>query len=200
MSIDQTAEKIILAAINVLLDRGVKRSSLTDVAFEAGVTRVTVYRYFGDKEGLVRAVCRRVAAIFQRAAEGQPQDTFAEIDQRLNRLGTELGRLPQGNLLPRFEEIRRLYPECYEEFLAARQDALDRLFQQAVAAAAREHALRDGINLAVVKAMFWTSVVGLIENPSLIASNVPLAEICSTVTEVFRHGTLKAKDAGSERC
>ena len=40
--------------------------------------------------------------------------------------------------------------------------------------------------------MFWTSVVGLIENPSLLASNVPLTEICSTVAEVFRHGTLKA--------
>src|SRR5271157_5188931 len=188
MSIDQTAEKITLAAINVLLNRGVKRSSLADVAFEAGVTRITVYRYFGDKQGLVRAVCRRAAAIFQRAAAGNPQDTFAEIDERLNRLGTELGRLPQGSLLARFEEIRRLYPECYEEFLATRQDALDRLFQQAVLVASRERALRDGINLEVVKAMFWASVVGLIENPTLIASNVPLTEICSTVTEVFRHG------------
>jgi AcrR family transcriptional regulator len=194
MSIDQTAEKIVLAAITVLLGRGVKRSSVNDVAFEAGVTRITVYRYFGDKQGLVRAVCRRVAEIFQRVAAGDPQDTFAQIDQRIGCLATELGRLPQGSLLARFEEIRRLYPECYEEFRAARKDALDRLFQQAVAAAAREHSLRDSINLEVVKAMFWTSVIGLIENPTLIASNVPLAEICATVTEVFRHGMLKAND------
>lgn len=192
MSIDQTAERIILAATNVLLNRGVKHASLSDVAFEAGVTRVTVYRYFGDKQGLVRVVCRRVGEIFQRAATGGPQDSFAQIDERLNCLGTELGRLPQGSLLARFEEISRLYPECYEEFRAARQDALDRFFQQAVAAAAREHALRDGINLTVVKAMFCTAVVGLIENPSLIASNVPLTEICTTVTEVFRHGMLRA--------
>ena len=116
-----------------------KRSNLTDVAYEAGVTRVTVYRYFGDKQGLVRAVCRRVGEIYQRAAAGTPHDAFAEIDQRLNRLGTELGRLPQGSLLVRFEEIHRLYPECYEEFRETRQDALDRLFQQAVAAAVREH-------------------------------------------------------------
>jgi len=191
MSIDQTAEKIALAALKVILDRGIKRSSLTDVAFEAGVTRVTIYRYFGDKQGLVRAVCRRVGEIFQRVAAGEPQDTFAQIDDRLNRLGMELGCLPQGNLLTRFEEIHRLYPECYEEFRATKQDALDQFFQQALAAAAREHTLRDGINLAVVKAMFGTSV-GLIENPSLIASNVPLTEICSTVTEVFRHGMLKA--------
>jgi AcrR family transcriptional regulator len=199
MSIDQTAEKIVLAAITVLLGRGVKGSSLNDVAFEAGVTRITVYRYFGDKQGLVRAVCHRVAEIFQRVAAGDPQDSFAQIDHRIGCLATELGRLPQGSLLARFEEIRRLYPECYEEFRAVRKDALDRLFQQAVAAAAREHSLRDGINLAVVKAMFWTSVIGLIENPTLIASNVPLAEICATVTEVFRHGMLKANDVKVEK-
>jgi AcrR family transcriptional regulator len=193
MSTDGTSEKIVLAALEVFLKRGVKQSNLTDVAFEAGVTRITVYRHFGDKQGLVRAACRRVGEIFQRAAAGSPQDTFAQIDDRLNRLGADLGRLPKGSLLARFEEIRRLFPECYEEFRAARQDSLDRLFQQAVAAAAREHAVRDGINLAVAKAMFWTSVVGLIENPSLIASNVPLAEICATVTEVFRHGMLKTR-------
>jgi len=200
MSIDQTAEKIVLAAIAVFLGRGVKGSSLNDVAFEAGVTRITVYRYFGDKLGLIRAVCRRVGEIFQRAAEGDPQDTFAQIDQRMNRLAAELGRLPQGSLLARFEEIRRIYHECYEEFRATRQDALDRFFQQAVAAAVREHTLRDGIHLDVVKAMFCTSVVGLIENPTLIASNVPLTEICSTVTEVFRHGMLKANDPKVETC
>jgi AcrR family transcriptional regulator len=194
MSIDQTAEKIVLAAIDVLLTRGVKRSNLTDVAFQAGVTRITVYRYFGDKQGLVRAVCRRVGEIFQRAAAGKPEDAFAEINQRLNCLAADLGRLPQGSFLARFEEIRRLYPDCYEEFRAAKQDGLDRFFQQAVAAAVREQTLRAGINLDVVKAMFWTTVFGLIENPSLIASNVPLTEICSTVTEVFRHGMLKTEN------
>ena len=200
MSLVETPDKIVLAALKVLLDRGVKRSSITDVAYEAGLTRITVYRHFGDKLGLVRAVCRHVAEIFQRAAAGDPEDTFAQINDRLNRLGVELARLPQGMLLVRFEEIHRLFPECYEEFRAARQDALDRLFQQAVAAAVREHALRDGINLAVVKAMFWASVVGLIENPSLIASNVPLTEVCATVTEVFRHGMLKADDRKAKRC
>ena len=190
MSADQTAEKIVLAAIKIFLDRGVRQSSLADVAFEAGVTRITIYRYFGDKHGLVRAVCRHVAEIFKRAAEGEPQETFAQIDERLNRLGTELGHLPQRTLLARFEEICLHYPACYEEFRTTRQDALDRLFQQAVTAATREGTLREGINLAVVKTMFYMSVVGLIENPTLIAANVPLTEISATVTKVFRHGML----------
>jgi AcrR family transcriptional regulator len=194
MGIDETSDRIVLSALAVFLKQGVRRSSLTDVAFEAGITRITVYRYFGDKRGLVEAVCRHVGGVFQRAAAGRPDDTAAQIDVRLKQMGEDLGRLRPGNWLACFEEIRRLYPTVYEEFRAAREAALDRIFEQAVAAASREQTLREGINLLVVKAMFWASVVGLIDNPTLIAANIPIAEICETVTAVLRHGMLKYGD------
>jgi AcrR family transcriptional regulator len=194
MSVDETAERIALAALKIVLKQGVKRSSLTDVAFEAGVTRITVYRYFGGKQGLVEAVCRHVACIFRRTAEGDAADSAAQIDARLKRFGEELAQLPPGNWVARLEEIRRLYPAVYEEFRAAREGALDQVFEQALTAASRESALRESINLQVVKAMFRACVAGLIENPTLIAANIPEAEICETVTAVLRHGMLKRSD------
>ena len=108
------------------------------------MTRITVYRYFGDKQGMVAAACRHVAGIFRRAAAGRPDDSTAQIDVRLKRLGEELAGLPPGNLLARFEEIRRLYPAIYEEFRAAREGALDQIFEQAVAAASREQSSAQG--------------------------------------------------------
>jgi AcrR family transcriptional regulator len=192
MSVDQTNDRIIVAALKTLLHKGVRRSGLSDIAFEAGVTRITVYRHFGNKTGLVQAVCRQVAGIFQRVAEGSSKDSSAQIDSRLKRLGEELALLPRGNLLALFDEIRRLYPAAHEEFRAAREKALNQVFKQAVAAATREGTIREGINLQVVKAMFWASVVGLIENPTLIAAGVPLAEICETVTAVLRNGILRS--------
>lgn len=194
MSVDHTADRIIVAALKTFLSRGIRRSSLTDVAHEAGVTRVTVYRYFGDKTGLVGAVCRHLGGIFGRAAAGDPLDPSAEVDARIRRLAEELALLPPGNLLAYFDELRRLYPAIHEELRVGREKALDQLFEQAMAAAVREGTLRDGINLQVVKAMFWTSVVGLIENAALKAAGVPLAEICETVTAVLRHGMLKGSD------
>jgi AcrR family transcriptional regulator len=194
MSVDETNERIVFAALAAFLKQGVKRSTLTDVAYEAGVTRVTVYRYFGDKQGLVEAVCRHVAGVFRRAAEESQGNSMSDVDLRLKKLGEELGRLPPGNVLARFDEIRRLYPALYEEYRATREGALDRIFQQALAAAARQQTLREGINLEVAKAMFRASVVGLMENPTLIAANIPHTEICKTVTAVLRHGMLKGGD------
>jgi AcrR family transcriptional regulator len=184
-------KRILLVAMDLFLRQGVKKTNLTEVARGAGLTRVTVYRYFGDRKGLVRAVCQRITAVFQDAAHGFSGESMEDVDKRLGRLGSQLSKLPRGNFLAKFEEIRGLYPDVYDEFRSARQEAVDRLFGQAVAAAQREGMLRDGLHQDVLKAIFCEAVMHLIENPSLISSNVPLADIVSTVTEVFRHGILK---------
>jgi AcrR family transcriptional regulator len=48
--------RLIRAALDCFLNFGVRKTSLTDVADRAGVSRATAYRVFGDKNGLVRAV------------------------------------------------------------------------------------------------------------------------------------------------
>jgi AcrR family transcriptional regulator len=184
-------DRILLGALDLFLRQGVKKTNLNEVAHQAGVTRVTVYRYYHDKEGLVRAVCLRIAAVFQEAARGNPGELMGQVDGRLNRLAVDLTALPQGNLLAWFDEIRRLYPSVYEDFRATRQEALDRLFLQALEAAQREGMLREGLHQDVLKAIFWAAVIGLIESPSLITSSVSMGELVSTVSEVFRHGILK---------
>ncbi len=191
MKADNTAHRIAYAALTLFLERGVKKTNLQEVARRAGLTRVTVYRYFGDKRGLVREICKRISGVFVRAAEGSSGDTIQQVNDRLNRLGMELSTLPQGNLLARLEEISYLYPDVYEKFRRTRQEAVDALFHQALTAATRSGEAREGLNLEVLKAIFWSSVIGLLETPALISSNVPLAEIFETVTEVFRHGILK---------
>lgn len=180
-----------MAALDLLVSRGLKGTSLSDVASRAGVTRVTVYRYFGDKKGLVLAACMKVALAFQRAAECGPAQSVGEVNARLNRLGTELAALPKGNILAWLEEVRRRYPDVYEQFRRTREAAVDAIFRQALAAATRDGALRDGLDPEVLKAIFWAAVVGLIENPALVSSNVSLAEVFTTVTTVFREGILK---------
>ena len=190
MKTDNTSERIVLAALKLFQDQGLKRTNLTDVAFLAGVTRVTVYRYFSDKKHLVRAVCMKHAGIFQEAADAGPADSIGEINTRLNRLGEQLAALPKGNLFEQFEDINRLYPDVYEEFRTARLSALDTIFQHALGAATQDGTLREGLNLEVLKAIFWSSVIGLMENQA-ISSKVPISEIYETITEVFRHGILK---------
>jgi AcrR family transcriptional regulator len=186
-----SVERIVAAAFSYFDRQGVRKTTLEDVAMKAGLTRITIYRHFGNKKELVRAVCMTIAKIFEREAAAGPAETTAELNARLNRLGTSLNNLPQGNALRWLEEVSRLYPDIYEDFRTTREAAINAIFQQALATARQEGTIRENLNTDVLKEIFWSSVMGLLENPTLISSHVPLAEIFSTVTEIFRYGILK---------
>lgn len=191
-----SSERILQAAVRLFLEQSVRKTSAEEVAFQAGVTRVTVYRYFTDKEGLVRAVCQRIGAVFRRAAEGSRGGAIDEIVACLKRLGRELSELGSGNMFALLDEVHRLYPDAYEEFRQTREAAIDTILDQALEAAKRDGSLRKGLNQEVVRAIFVSGVVRLIETPSLISANVPPEDIVSTVTMIFQHGILREKTAG----
>jgi len=52
----QTRQRIVAAAADLMLQQGVARTTLDDVRVEAGVSSSQIYHYFADKEALVRAV------------------------------------------------------------------------------------------------------------------------------------------------
>ena len=59
---DEAVARLLDAAGQVFLHKGVASGSLADVAAAAGCARGTLYRYFGDREGLRRAFVEREAA------------------------------------------------------------------------------------------------------------------------------------------
>ena len=52
----QTRQRIVTAAAEIILQQGVARTTLDEVRAEAGVSSSQIYHYFADKEALVRAV------------------------------------------------------------------------------------------------------------------------------------------------
>ncbi len=56
MTTRPTDQRILLAAIEVMGAQGLARLGLEDVARVAGVSRQTVYRYFGNRDALIAAV------------------------------------------------------------------------------------------------------------------------------------------------
>lgn len=191
MPTNETFKRITDACLRLIATKGVRDTSLTDVAYEAGVTRVTVHRHCRDKKGLIRVALWRIVEAFQEAAAEPFPNSIEAIDGRLKWLGQQLALLPQGNLFACLEEISRLYPDLYAEFRDCQRQAIDRIFEQVIAVAVGKHSLRPGVNLEVLKTIFLASTVGLLESPRLISANVSWAEVFTTVSEVFRHGILK---------
>lgn len=90
------AERILDAAAQLFIDRGVGEPGMQDIARAAGCSRATVYRYFDNKESLLRAFVHReardvVAQVLRGVAEGPDRQeamvnavlaTLAEVRSR----------------------------------------------------------------------------------------------------------------------
>ena len=188
---DSTIDRILDAALNVFPRLGVLGSTMEDVARAAGVSRVTVYRYFAGKEGLVTAVCARLLGPFQSGAQSGDKVTMTNFDQYLTDILHDLRRVSAEHMLSSLAEIQRGFPQIYATYCQQRQAAVIQIFESCVRAVRKAGRWRDELNLNVVRAIFESTVLCLGENPTLISSDISYPELCSTVIGVFRDGVLR---------
>jgi len=60
--LDEQHERIVDAAEQLFLEKGIESVSMSDIAAQAGITRVTVYRYFANRDEIALKVQQRMFA------------------------------------------------------------------------------------------------------------------------------------------
>lgn len=188
-----TNNKIIRSAIDLFIAQGLRKTSMEEVAHRAGVSRVTIYRYYNDKKDLVRAVIMQAADVFRRISESVtsiiPQNPATIIDL----FQKELGELSSISFLGKFDELRRVYPDIYNDYFRIRKDALDSVFEQVITTLKHDGMLREGINETILYHLFFETIIKAIENTEFSELNIPRDEIFRTIREVFLHGIIGSK-------
>ncbi len=188
---ERTKEKITLSALVLFSERGINKTSVSEIAYHAGVTRVTVYRYFSEKKELVREAYLRVEQVFQKGLADLEQDPLANWESVLIQIGEDLSALPVGDIFTRFDEIKRLYPDIYNSIQEVRIDTLNGIGEHLFAITERQGLLRPGLNRAIVQAIFWELVINFFDNPKFKSFGLSNAELYHTMTDILLHGILK---------
>ncbi len=194
MTIETTEQKILISALELFLNQGIKKTNLDEVAFRAGVTRITVYRYFSDKKWLVRAALMHIPAVLDETRSKLASDPAQNVEAVLDMIGAQFAAIPAGDLPALLDELQRVYPDVWTEVHKARLKGIKGVFDQLFTLAESQGLLRPGLNRAVVQAYFMSAVVNVLENPSMISLGLSTAKIFQTVKAIFLHGILNEKD------
>jgi len=189
---ERTREKIVLSALTLLLERGISKTSVGEVAHYAGVTRVTVYRYFADKRALIREAFLRIEQVFQKGLADLEQNPQAGWESVLDQMGEGLSALPKGDVSERFDELKRLYPDIYGSIQKVRARTLNGIFDHLFAIAERQGLLRPGLNRPIVQAIFWELVVNFFDNPRFKSFGLSDAELYHVMSDILLHGVLRS--------
>lgn len=190
---EKNREKIIHSALTLIMEQGISKTSLNEVAYHAGVSRVTVYRYFKDKESLVLAAFLSVEQIFQESLKEIQQRSTQNLEINLDIIGNRLRALPPGNAVKRADELNRIYPDAYAKVQELRQSTLNDLFKQLSEFADRQNLFREGLNREIAQAVFGELVIHLFDNPRMKTIAVNDADLYYQISQIFLYGILKRK-------
>lgn len=85
-----TREDIMSIARDLIAENGVEKTSMLEVAQRAGSSKETLYNWFGNKEGLIEAICLREAAEISSRLERALTSEDADFVSTLEQLGVGL--------------------------------------------------------------------------------------------------------------
>ncbi|GIH99712.1 TetR/AcrR family transcriptional regulator [Planobispora takensis] len=153
-------EVVLDAAREMVLAVGVRRTTLTDVARRAGVSRMTVYRHWPDVRSLVAdLMTREWVRVAGRFATGDPVTAAVGV----------VGEL-RGH--PLWRKIVEVDPELLLPYLLDRRgsshEAMLALVEQAVARGQERGTVRPGDPVAMARAVLLTAQSFLLSGPTML--------------------------------
>ncbi len=85
---EKKAEQILKGALSEFLQNGYFSTTMDKIAQVSGVSKQTIYSYFGDKEGLFKALIKQVATnkfqlVWSKPLEGKPEIVLKELAERM---------------------------------------------------------------------------------------------------------------------
>ncbi len=190
-----TRHRLLDAAELLFQAQGVSRTSLNDIAREAGATRGAIYWHFKDKADLFNAMMERVTLpleqSFQNLGQDEQSDPLASVCNRIREALVRIATDPQTRrvfevatqkveYVDELQAVRLRHLACRHEFLLQ--------VEQGLHAATAHHAVRLPIPAARAAQGLHAIIDGLIQNWLLDSAAFDLVMVGQDVMDVYLAG------------
>lgn len=158
-AVDETRLRITEAIMRLHESVGPRATSVSAIAEEAGVTRLTVYRHFPDEDSLVHACSAHWSQLHPRP----DPESWATIDDPVPRLQTALTQTyawarPAAPMMSKIFQDLDAMPSFVSQFLAADQQARVAVLRQGFVARGRRLRTLDAVLAHALRLSTWQSL------------------------------------------
>jgi AcrR family transcriptional regulator len=184
---DPASEAILEATRASVLDFGIRRTALSDIARRAGVSRMTVYRRYPGADALLRELMTREFGALMEEIAAEVDGEHAR-ERLVRRLSASVVRLREH---PLFRKVLEAEPELLMPYVLERMGGTQRhalaLIEHDVAEGQADGSVRDGDPRAIAHALLLATQSfvfsgGLVEGVSDEALTAELEHLADSST------------------
>ncbi|MFM1654997.1 TetR/AcrR family transcriptional regulator [Brevibacillus sp. B_LB10_24] len=190
MQEEKTKEKIVSFAAKQFLTIGFSKVSTDQIAYELGMSKSTLYKYFPKKEALLHEVVsnfyREQLDDIERIINNTELDFLQKVNQFIFVVGKRLGTVKKSAVL----DMKRTAPEAYELLMDFRKNLilrkLSELFQQGV----QDHVFRKDMDQTFVVNVILAAIESLTDPDYLLTSGNTYESVFQNVLTLVLEGNL----------
>ncbi|MFA5079524.1 MAG: TetR/AcrR family transcriptional regulator [Dehalococcoidia bacterium] len=188
---NQTEEKIVEAALYVILAHGIKKTTIEDVAERCGLTRATVYRYFKDKRRLVRASILHMVSVLNEALASMDKHRYYDTEKSATLIKEAVSSMPKGDISARIMELKQLYPDIFAEYQLARLASIRGIYRRVFNAAKRDGLITPSeTDWNLVQTILSEATLYVAESPLVLSHGKSVGHIYSAVLDIMLYGIM----------
>ncbi|MBC7365122.1 MAG: TetR/AcrR family transcriptional regulator, partial [Candidatus Aminicenantes bacterium] len=143
---DQLRQRLLAQSRELFFRYGFSRVSMDELAEELGISKATIYRYFPDKESLLREVLREVREATLSELEELQKRSELRCREKLMSFFTSLGQTMSLINRELLKDIKFKLPDIWQEIEAFRREKIFPVFCQIVLEGVKKGEIRSDLD------------------------------------------------------
>jgi AcrR family transcriptional regulator len=186
----EVRKRIVHTCTDLFGQHGFGKISMDEVARVLGMSKKTLYKHFSGKEEIVRTIVSNfrdeTLGRIEEVSREEIDDPVLHIRKILETLGDRLSMAHRPFVL----DIRRYFPEMWEEIDEARRDVIKRMFNLIFEKGREKNIFRSDIDEEFFMYMYVNSITSMV-NPEMLAQ-LPYStqQIFQNIIKIMFEGSL----------
>ncbi|NLI91312.1 MAG: TetR/AcrR family transcriptional regulator [Peptococcaceae bacterium] len=178
-------EKILNQAVKSFTEKGFRKVTLDHIAYELGISKKTLYKFYRSKEELIKAVINSIEQrILQNDRAIMMDDNISWEDKIFRIVFAPQGIRRPGNII--LEELIHYYPEDFNRLSSVKKNIIYELLVREI----QHGAIRSDIDPQIVIMIFMNMLEHLVieEEEYLYKNKLNLADTLELVGDIILNG------------
>lgn len=159
-------EKIVIKAKEMFLKLGFKSITMDDIAFEMGISKKTIYKYFSNKELLIEESIQMVHEEVAETIESIVAKNHNAIEENfeIRRMFKEMFKYSETSPV---YQLKKHYPEVYQRVVGYQIEICQGCFRDNIFKGISEGLYRHTIDVENYVKFYYTLIFSISENTAL---------------------------------